>query len=378
MHDEVESSTSESVGSRDRELLRACLYLSASRMFSATMTTLPEIVKVRSPESRGISGGPACCNLSIIDLTAIRQRTVFVESTPQLHDDAANIMKLSIFFLGLANLAVAARLDIRVPPSAALPNPGTLSSTTHAVLLGPTSVRYDAPLRRDTSFSFPSIQDASYLLTIHSRDHVFPPLRIDVSKSGEVSRVSAWQTFRGNEWSNKGPLFGNATDALAIDVRAIGRKVFYVERGGFNFLGFLKSPMILMGLFSVALIFGMPYIMNNSTSSPLYSSPMATLTIRKWTRRPRPSLRKCSAKVPWGALMVLSTSYRTLISLVGWRANLLLVVADHRPAARRRSNQRRRTHLLTMRRLSPCFVAPPQSPTLSETQATVGSLSDPG
>lgn len=31
-----------------------------------------------------------------------------------------------------------------------------------------------------------------------------------------------------------------------------------------NLIAFFTSPMILMGLFSVLLIFGMPYVMDNS------------------------------------------------------------------------------------------------------------------
>lgn len=47
-------------------------------------------------------------------------------------------------------------------------------------------------------------------------------------------------------------------------MRAGAEKQYYQERGGFSILSFLKSPMILMGLASVVLIFGMPYLMDNS------------------------------------------------------------------------------------------------------------------
>lgn len=44
-----------------------------------------------------------------------------------------------------------------------------------------------------------------------------------------------------------------------------------------NILGFVKSPMILMGLVSVAMIFGMPYLMENSKccSTPTALTPTA-------------------------------------------------------------------------------------------------------
>jgi hypothetical protein len=178
------------------------------------------------------------------------------------------IFKRIATLLLTATLATAARLAISIPPSPPLlPNPSTLPSTTHAVLLGPPGIRYDAPIRRDNTFIFPSLDTASYLLQIHSRDHLFPPLRIDVSTAEDGAQsVSAWQTFRGNEWSNQGSHYGTGQGELNIEVRPVGQKEFYAERQGFSLLSFLKSPMILMALVSVVMIFGLPYLMDNSTS----------------------------------------------------------------------------------------------------------------
>lgn len=171
--------------------------------------------------------------------------------------------------LTLASIASAARISISIPPSPPqLPNPATLPASTHAILLGPPGVRYDVPLRRDSTFSFPEVNDASYLLSIHSRDHVFPPLRIDVSRSEDGTSqqtVTAWQTFRGHEWSNKGQQYSVGQDEVTFEVRPVAQKDFYVPRGGFNLLGFFKSPMILMSLVSVVMIFGLPKLMENST-----------------------------------------------------------------------------------------------------------------
>ncbi|EME48056.1 hypothetical protein DOTSEDRAFT_167615 [Dothistroma septosporum NZE10] len=162
-------------------------------------------------------------------------------------------------------LSTAARLTVSIASSQLLPNPQTLPSSSHAVLLGPPGVRYDALIRRDDTFVFSDVPDASYLLTIHTRDYHFPPLRVDVEqKEGESAQtIEAWQTFRGNEWSNKGPSYGAGKEELAVAVQPLGQKDFYQTRGGFSVLSFLKSPMILMGLVSVLLIFGMPYLMEN-------------------------------------------------------------------------------------------------------------------
>lgn len=173
----------------------------------------------------------------------------------------------ALVVLACAAFASAARLTVSIPPSQLLPNPSTLPSSSHAILLGPPGVLYDVPLRRDNTFLFSDLPDASYLLTIHSRDYFFPPLRVDVAPyagEGGSQNISAWATFRGNEWDNKGQPFGTGRDELRIEVRAGAEKQYYQERGGFSILSFLKSPMILMGLASVVLIFGMPYLMDNS------------------------------------------------------------------------------------------------------------------
>lgn len=67
-------------------------------------------------------------------------------------------------------------------------------------------------------------------MSVYSRDALFEHLRIDVSETGAVN---AWQTFRGNEWSNKGEVRGSADagDGIAVvQVRAVARKEYYQLR----------------------------------------------------------------------------------------------------------------------------------------------------
>ena len=166
-----------------------------------------------------------------------------------------------------AVFASAANLTVNLVSSPALANPSTLPPSTHAILLGPPGISYDASIRKDNTFEFTELERATYLLTIHSRDHIFPQLRVDVSASEDQTTsdsVEAWQTFLGNEWSNKGPSYGHGSGKVTIEVRAVAAKQFYQDRESFSLLALLKSPMILMGLFSVVMIFGMPYLLSNS------------------------------------------------------------------------------------------------------------------
>ncbi|KAB2579725.1 uncharacterized protein LTHEOB_7155 [Lasiodiplodia theobromae] len=206
-------------------------------------------------------------------------------------------------------LASAADLTFVIPPHpAALPaGASSLPSSTHATLHA-RGAPLSAPLRRDGTFVFADVAPGSYLLSVHGRDHLFENLRVDVEeavdyegKDGEekkgaagkkVEKVRAWQTFRGNEWANRGEKRGESSakgGEMLAEVRVLGRKEYYQERSGFSPLAFLKNPMILMGVFSLALIVGMPYLMDNmdeetraefeemQKSSPLAQNPAAQL-----------------------------------------------------------------------------------------------------
>lgn len=224
--------------------------------------------------------------------------------------------------LGAAVFTSAAKLTVAIPPSPPiLPNPAALPASTHATLVGAPGNKLSAPLRRDNTFIFDALSEDSYLLSIHSRDHFFPPYRVDVGHTENNTAqeiVHVWQTFRGNDWSNKGPLLGSAQDELRIDVRPAATKDYYQQRGGFNLLGFLKSPMILMGLFSVVMIFGMPYLMDNSEA--LIARALLLDVIEsmhadfvQWTRRRRQSSRRCRRVARSLGRVARQTRYRTLI-----------------------------------------------------------------
>jgi hypothetical protein len=221
--------------------------------------------------------------------------------------------------LGAAALASAAKLTINIPPnSPALPNPASLPASTHATLIGAPGVKFTAPLRRDNTFVFDSLPESSYLLAIHARDHFFPPYRVDVGHAeGEAAQeiVHVWQTFRGNEWSNKGPYLGSAQGELKVDIRPAAQKEFYQSRGGFNVMSIFKNPMILMGLVSVVMIFGMPKLMENSTY--FWSCLCGYVCWRErftdceqWTRRPRRKWKRCS-RAHSAVLKVLLHRFRT-------------------------------------------------------------------
>ncbi|UNI20350.1 hypothetical protein JDV02_006445 [Purpureocillium takamizusanense] len=168
----------------------------------------------------------------------------------------------------------------------ASPNPFSLPPSTHATLSS-LGAHHAAPLSTVNTFVFRNVSAGSYLVDVHCPTEAFRPLRLDVGPAaanaaekreknnngeaeaeGEQQRlvVQAWETFRGNDWGNKGEVMalteGGATGA-GVHVRWMGKKNYFMERPKFSILSILKNPMILMGLVSMLIFIGMPYLMDN-------------------------------------------------------------------------------------------------------------------
>ncbi|KAI9372385.1 hypothetical protein BJX61DRAFT_507415 [Aspergillus egyptiacus] len=195
--------------------------------------------------------------------------------------DPFSLLSLSLF----AQTALSSKLTLTIPPSTHLPNPHALPADTSAILTSGSLVSpLKAPLTSSGTFVFsgltihdyklPQTDDVSgsYLLDIRSSEYVFAPLRVDVDEKGDV--VGVWETFRGNEWGNRGVEKYKAvnkdektTEEVTVDLRVVGRKGFYEIRQTFSPLSLFKNPMILLALVALGFTFGMPKLMENSTFS---------------------------------------------------------------------------------------------------------------
>ncbi|KAJ9641929.1 hypothetical protein H2199_005143 [Coniosporium tulheliwenetii] len=83
-------------------------------------------------------------------------------------------------------------------------------------------------------------------------------------EEGEL--VQVWQTFRGNEWDNKGEVRGVGRGRVVAEVRAVAGKEYYQERSGYILsLGpeLLEESHDSHGAVLLGLIVGMPYLMEN-------------------------------------------------------------------------------------------------------------------
>ncbi|KAF2097451.1 hypothetical protein NA57DRAFT_77708 [Rhizodiscina lignyota] len=160
--------------------------------------------------------------------------------------------------LSVLPVSLAALITVSIP-NTPLVNPSSLPASTHATL-DEHGVKLDAPITRANTFVFHNVSSGSYLLSVFCKDYAFENLRIDVT--GEEERIEAWQTFRGNEWDNKGESRAGVVPGQ-VEVRPVVAKDYYQQRSGFSVLSFLKSPMILMALFSLVMIVGMPKLLEN-------------------------------------------------------------------------------------------------------------------
>jgi O-acetylhomoserine/O-acetylserine sulfhydrylase len=175
---------------------------------------------------------------------------------------------LSSLLASLASPILAAKptipettVTLRIPPSPpVLANPHLLPPSTHATLttLGKA---LSAPLSTANTFVFHNVTPGSYLVDVHCPTHGFAPLRLDVvrptedeAREGVVGggnnglRVRAWETYRGNDWGNKGEAVP-VREGGVLDVRVHGQKGYFVERSSCSFflLLFLALPQVNPG-----------------------------------------------------------------------------------------------------------------------------------
>ncbi|KAI4260117.1 MAG: hypothetical protein L6R42_004213, partial [Xanthoria sp. 1 TBL-2021] len=110
----------------------------------------------------------------------------------------------------------------------------------------------------------------TYNLDIYSRDYdfegavvVIAPPRGDNTANGvndvEVYRRNLKTGGKGTRMAEVSEKGGNKR----VELRVMGVKAYYEERQGFELLSLLKSPMILMALVGLVMVFGMPYLLEN-------------------------------------------------------------------------------------------------------------------
>ncbi|KAG7450334.1 uncharacterized protein BT62DRAFT_1001172 [Guyanagaster necrorhizus] len=127
--------------------------------------------------------------------------------------------------------------------------------------LGPSKVVLDNGRRsgnvvQDGSFTIYDVPTGTYILSVLTHDFVFDQLRIDVLQD---AIVEVRPYLPGTPLNP--PVPNRLQYPLALTPRT--KHKYFVPPDSFNMLGMLKSPMVLMMVFTGAMVLAMPYLMKN-------------------------------------------------------------------------------------------------------------------
>ena len=98
-------------------------------------------------------------------------------------------------------------------------------------------------MRSDGTFQFPNLKVGTYSLSIHSSRFVYPLYLVDV---GERAVRAKYHTL------NHGNVSGIVEHPLRV--QPIAPFAAFEATTGFNIMGYLKSPFILMGIATFAIL----------------------------------------------------------------------------------------------------------------------------
>ncbi|KAK0246062.1 hypothetical protein EDD85DRAFT_944440 [Armillaria nabsnona] len=127
--------------------------------------------------------------------------------------------------------------------------------------LGPSKVVLDNGRRsggvvQDGSFTIHDVPAGTYVLSVLTHDFVFDQLRIDVLQDA---------TVEARPYPPATPLNPPVPNLLPYPLTLTPRTKhnYFVPPDSFNMLGMLKSPMVLMMVFTGVMVLAMPYLMKN-------------------------------------------------------------------------------------------------------------------
>ncbi|KAL9038132.1 MAG: hypothetical protein Q9180_003321 [Flavoplaca navasiana] len=162
-------------------------------------------------------------------------------------------------------LTLATTLILTLPSTLPPLSPSTRAAlTTHAHQH--TTLLTQSRIFRFTNLTTPGI----YNLDIYSREYDFeggvvvisPPNTAGVENGKENGEEMEVEVYRRLKTGGRGARIVEG-GGKRVEVRVLGIRAYYEERQGFELLGLLKSPMILMALVGLAMVFGMPYLLEN-------------------------------------------------------------------------------------------------------------------
>ncbi|KAL8702440.1 MAG: hypothetical protein Q9201_004391 [Fulgogasparrea decipioides] len=155
-------------------------------------------------------------------------------------------------FLSYPPLIFAHILTLALPSTHPLLPPSTRAhlTTHHLALTTPITTKNDFVFRNLTT-------SGTYNLDVYCRDYDIEPAIVAVGENKEAVEV-----YRRKPTGGRGSRLMPG-EGGKVELKVKGRREYYEGRDVFSLTSMLKSPMILMALVGLGLVFGMPYLMDN-------------------------------------------------------------------------------------------------------------------
>jgi hypothetical protein len=138
-----------------------------------------------------------------------------------------------------------------------MPDQSPVTKTTKLTL--DSGEHYAYSRSTDGVFTFRNIPSGVHVIHVHDSDLAYPHVKVQLLED-------AMDKPRFLEY----PFLGAAKKALipssisgGVDIVAVARNQYFEKRQGFSFMSLLKNPMILFGMFGMAMMYYMPKMMEN-------------------------------------------------------------------------------------------------------------------
>ncbi|KAI9226304.1 MAG: hypothetical protein DHS80DRAFT_32885 [Piptocephalis tieghemiana] len=134
---------------------------------------------------------------------------------------------------------------------------------------------YSSLVLEDGSFNILNVPEGSYILNVQSRLYDYPTLKIQVDKGG---KVQAYSFLPGSSWDTSNP-----SVELPLRLLPKSKRSYFMAREGFNLMGLLMSPYVLMMGFTGLMVYGVPKLMENMDPEALKEMQKSQKDAQKFT-----------------------------------------------------------------------------------------------
>jgi ER membrane protein complex subunit 7 len=170
------------------------------------------------------------------------------------------ILNKLIYLVWFITSVSGALLKGKLDPSVLHLSPAELTSTWLELRSLENFQLTKAHLRQGGSFAFTNVPQGIYELSIHSiiiGSYQNVKWRVDVA---DDESVQVYQVFPGHSiFKDTGPK--EVTSPLIL--KPLHRRQYFIPREGFSLLGMVKSPMMLLSIASLGLVFILPKMTAN-------------------------------------------------------------------------------------------------------------------